>query len=439
MTGSDYKRWLAIGTGIGAEIDGSDLDITVVKVRPRGAEVLGAMRIERFDARPAAEWGAEYGKFVRTLGVSHLAATVLLPRNDVIVRHLAMPGVSDRDLEQAVAFQIDGLHPFSDEDAVHSWARLDRAGNVLVAITRREVIDRYTALFAEAGVKVASFTFSAAILYASLRLISRPPAGGFLAMTETPDSVEAYGESDARPVFTASFDPQDPYMAARSRDFSLSELRLPAETEALPLEEVVPKPRRAPEQFNLHRRILPYATGLVSACPRIAFQVNLLPSTMRSGGSLMVFVPSIVLGALLLIGAGSLAGYTHYQDKQYLEKLQAEIARLEPDARKPMAMDQAINQARARTVILDQFRKRTKADLDVLQEITKIIEPPAWVNGLEITRDAIRMSGEAPQAAGLLRLMDQSPLFEASEFAAPMSRSTTGEVFAVRARREAQR
>ena len=160
---------------------------------------------------------------------------------------------------------------------------------------------------------------------------------------------------------------------------------------------------------------------------------------MRSGGSLMVFVPSIVLGALLLIGAGSLAGYTHYQDKQYLEKLQAEIARLEPDARKPMAMDQAINQARARTVILDQFRKRTKADLDVLQEITKIIEPPAWVNGLEITRDAIRMSGEAPQAAGLLRLMDQSPLFEASEFAAPMSRSTTGEVFAVRARREAQR
>jgi hypothetical protein len=424
---------------VGAEIDGSDLDITVVKVRPGGTEVLGAWRIEKFDQRPAAEWGAEYEKFLQTLGVAHLAATVLLPRNDVIVRHLPMPGVSDRDLEQAVTFQIDGLHPYSDEDAVQSWARLDGSGNVLVGITRRQVLDRYTALFAEAGVKIASFTFSAAILYASLRLISSPPAGGFLAMTETPDSVEAYGESGARPVFSASFDPRDPYMSKRSRDFSLSELRLPAETEALPLEELVPKPRRAPEEFNLHRRILPYATGMVSACPRLGLQVNLLPAAMRSTSSRMVFVPSIVLGSLLLIGAGTLAGYTHYGDKQYLEKLQAEIARLEPEARKPLAMDQAINQARARTIILDQFRKRTKADLDVLQELTKILEPPAWVNGLEVTRDTVRMSGEAQQAAGLLRLIDQSPLFEASEFSAPMSRSATGEVFAIRARREAQR
>jgi hypothetical protein len=101
-----------------------------------------------------------------------------------------------------------------------------------------------------------------------------------------------------------------------------------------------------------------------------------------------------------------------------------------------MQMDNAIAQARARTALLDQFRKRTKTDVDVIAELTKIIEPPAWINGLEITRDSIRIGGEAAQAAGLLKTVDKSPLFEGSEFAAPLARTQNGEVFAIRARRE---
>ena len=151
----------------------------------------------------------------------------------------------------------------------------------------------------------------------------------------------------------------------------------------------------------------------------------------------MMFVPTIILGALLLLSAGTLAAYSSYQDRQYLSKLQAEIAVLEPRARQPLIMDQAIDHARARTLLLDQFRRRTRNDLDVIAELTKILEPPAWVNGLEISRDSIRIAGESGESAGLLKLIDRSPLFDGSEFAAPMTRTQTGEMFAIRAHREA--
>ncbi len=431
----DLRKWLAFGAGAGIEIGDRDLEVTIVRVRPSGIEALGALRIERFNDHPAAEWGAAYSKFLKRHGLAHLAATVLLPRRDVVVRQISMPGVSDSDLPQAIAFQLDGLHPFSEDEAVNAWARMDDGSSVLVGITRRTVIEKYTSLFSEAGIQVAAFTFSAAALYGSLHLLNAP-VRPFLAMAKGAGETETYGESDARPLFTATFETPSEILVGRARSMAAAELRLPDETPALPIGDVLPKPKRAPEGFDLNSSALPYATAIVAACPRLGLHVNLLPQEQRANTSRWIYAPTVALAVLLLAGAGSLAAYSSYEDRQYLSKLQAEIARLEPQARRPIAMDKQIEQTRARTALLDQFRRRTRDDANAIAELTKILEPPAYVSALEITRDSIRFSGETQQAAGLLKLIDRSPLFEGSEFAAPMTRTQTGEVFSIRARRE---
>ncbi len=173
-----------------------------MRVRPSEVGVLGAATVTDFRTRPAAEWGTELTAFLRKLSVGHVAATVLLPRRDVIVRAVHMPGVTDRDLESAVRLQIDSLHPFSDEDVTFSFARIGKTPYVLVGIARRPVIDSYSALFAEAGIKVASFTFSAAALYNSLRVITTPPEE-FVAAHAGAAGIEVYGESEGRPLYSA--------------------------------------------------------------------------------------------------------------------------------------------------------------------------------------------------------------------------------------------
>src|SRR5260370_29179431 len=134
---ADLRKWLAVGTGVGIEIGRDDLNVTVARVRPGGVRILGTLTIKGFRGQPAAEWGATYTSFLKKLRSGYLAATVMLPREDVVVRQVSLPGVADRDVPAALNFQIDSLHPFADEEAGHDLARIAKSPGILGGITRR--------------------------------------------------------------------------------------------------------------------------------------------------------------------------------------------------------------------------------------------------------------------------------------------------------------
>lgn len=431
MTVRDLRKWLAVGSGVGIEVGTQDLQVVVARVRPTGVRVLGATVIEGFRERPAADWGAEYAAFLKKLGASHLVAAVLLPRHEVIVRQLNLPGVADSDLEAAVGFQLESLHPYPEEEASCAWSRIPGSSSVLVTIARRPALDRYTEMFIEAGVKVASFGVSAAAVHSALRLLSAPPAG-FLAYHNLEDDVELYGESEARPLFSTVFDPP----LERALGLARAELRLDPEHEAVPLDRLLPAPLWAPADFDLSRATLAYAVALAGACPRLALAANLLPLELRQTSSRAIYVPTFVLAGLLLVVAGTLAALGTLENRRYLARLDAEIAKIEPRAKKLSQMDGQIEAARARTQLIDEFRKRSKADLDALNELTKLLPPPAWLSSLEMTRTSANLSGEAEQAAGLLKILDASPMFQNSEFTMGISRLGSAEVFRIRTQRE---
>jgi Tfp pilus assembly PilM family ATPase len=426
----DFRKLLAFGTGVGIEIGATDLEAAVTRVRPNRVQVLGRITIANFATRPAAEWGREYAAFLKSSGAERLSATVLLPRREMIVRQLALPGVAAQDMEGAIRFQMDTLHPYGDDEIVWGWSPL-AYGNVLVGIVRRAAMERYVALFNEAGIAVRSFTFSAAAVHAAIRLNGASQAAeGFVALSRTgTGAVEVYGESRSRPLFSAEFElaPQ------RATALALSELRLPPDTAPRTLAEVLPVPSVNPVANDLSRNALPYAAALSGACPHLAPAANVLPQEYRRFNSRAVFVPTIVLGALLLLVAGSIAAYASWSEKQYLKQLQAAITKLEPLHRRADVLDKEIDRDRARALLLDQFRKQTRMDLDALNELTHIVEPPAWSNNIDLARDSARMSGEAPQAAPLLKILDSSPFFEKTEI--QMSPRASGEAFQIRTNR----
>jgi hypothetical protein len=427
------RRLLAAGAGIGVEIGREDLTVTAVRVRPSGARLLGAAMIAGFRERAAADWGSIYADFTRRAGARHLAATVLLPRSDVIVRLLTLPGVSNRDLASAIQFQIDSLHPFREEEVAYAWARVGGDGAVLVAITRKEVLDRYISLFAEAGVRIAAFTFSGAVLYSAARLVTRPPAGGFMMFAGTEEALEVYGESESKAVFSAALDlPRE-----RATEFTAAELRLAPDVQPIDVAALLPAPKGAPEGFDFSRNALAYAAALAGACPRLALPLNLLPGEYRSSHSRLIYVPTAALAAMVLAGVVGIAAITPIEDRKYMRSLESEFGKFEPLARKAEALDRAIAAARERTRLLDGFRRRSKADMDAVLELTRILEPPGSLQSLDITRDSVVLSGSASQAALLLKLIDSSPYFQGSEFAGALTHSGTSDGFRIRAARKA--
>jgi Tfp pilus assembly protein PilN len=325
---------------------------------------------------------------------------------------MSLPGVSAKDVEGAVRFQLDSLHPYSEEEVCWGWSPL-AYGAVMVGIARQSTVDRFVQLFAGADIAVSSFTFSAAAVHAAIRLNGHGKSNqGFVALSQSATgSVEVYGESQARPVFSAEFQ----LSAQRAASMALSELRLPADTEPRLLEDVLPKPHANPAANDLSRNALPYATALAGACPRLAPSANVLPPQYRRLNSRAVFVPSIILGVIVLLTVGGMFGYSKYAERQYLKELEARIAKLEPVAQKAAALDKQKDAVQARIKLLDQYRGQTKSDMDALNELTRLLEPPAWTNVVEIGHDSVRITGEARQATSLPRILDGSPLFKNSK------------------------
>ena len=335
------------------------------------------------------------------------------------------------DIEGAIRFQLDSLHPYGDDEVVWGWSPL-AFGGVLVGLVLRSTIERYVALFVEAGIAVRSFTFSAAAVHAAIRLNGAGHmAGGFVALSRAAGgAVEVYGESPSRPLFSAEFDlaPQ------RAAMLALSELRLAADTAPRTLEEILPKPAVNPVQNDISRNALPYATALSGACPRFVPAANVLPPEYRRFNSRAVFIPTMVLATLLLLVAGSMAAYSSWSEKQYLKQIGAEIARLEPLHKRADSLDKETARARDRAQLLDQFRKQTRMDLDTLNELTRLLEPPAWSNNIDLARDTVRISGSAPQAAPLVKILDASPYFEKTEIQS-FAPQASGETFQIRTSR----
>jgi hypothetical protein len=433
----DIRKLLAFGSGIGIEIGSQSLEVVATRVRPSKVMVLGRLLIENFAGRPAAEWGGEYIRFANALGIGHLAATVLLPRRDVIVRQVSLPGVAAKDLEGAIRFQLDSLHPYGEEEIEWGWSPLG-FGAVLVGIVRREVVERYYRLFTEAGVPVASFTFSAAAVHAAIRLNGSGRGNGFVALGRSgTGAVEVYGESQARPVFSAEF----AMPPERAAGLALAELRLPPETAPLHFEDILPKPTVNPVENDLSRNALPYATALAGACPLLAPSANVLPAERRRANSRAALIPTLVLAAVVLLTAGGVLGWRSYAEGRYLRQLNAEIAKIEPLAQRADALDRQVAKARAQAELLDKFRTQTRDDLDALNELTKIIAPPTWTNSIDLTRDSVRITGSAQAASPLVPVLDSSPLFSGSrpDYIARNPNNQGGELFQIHSDRKGAR
>lgn len=430
------RRLLSFGTGPGIVIGEKALDVVLARVRPGGVEVVDAKTIENFRERPASEWGLEYQDFLKRRSATHKAAMAVLPRREVIVRTVQLPGVTDKDAEAAIRFQLDTLHPFGDEEAAFDWRRVGQSSWVVVAVARRAVIDMYTALFSEAGVKLAGYSFSGGVIHPALRILNEPPAGGFLATVPLEDQewagVEVYGESEARPFFSAEFE----VPLERASALTAAELRLPPEAAPQALGELLPAFKRAPEGFDRNSGALGVCAALDAACPHLAAAPNLLPLELRTASSRAVYIPTIVLAVALALSGGVLLGEGGYQNKKYLERLEAETAKLKPVAERVERLNRETAAMGERIRLLDAYRERPKRDLDTLLEVNKLLPPPAWVQQLQMAPSEVQMTGEIERAEDLLKKFDSSPLFKDSQFTTPINRAAQGELFRMKAARE---
>ena len=437
----NWRRWLALGGGIGVECQGDDLLVTAIRVRFGRVILHEELRIPKISTRLAAEWGGEYAAFLKKLDLSHLAANLVLPRDAATVRVLALP-VAAKELEAAVSYQLDSLHPYAEDTVVHGWARLDQPGAVLVAIAREDTVRFWASLFSEAGIALASMTVGPACIYSALRLWTAPPAPQFIAADESALEAEYYGESPSRAVLSHVVPAARPGAEQNDRigAFVRSELRLDPNAPCLVLRDLLPTAPAArstqlltdaagSESAPSYTSVRCWCAALTAASPWFSISVNLLPVAMRKSNSRLIFVPTAVL-ALILVGCGiAYLVEDAWERQRYLRQINAEIASVTPAATRAADLDRKIADGLSRTQQIGSFLARTKADLDTLDELTRVLPPPLFASTMNMTRAEVSIDGEAESAAGLLKQVDASPFFRESAFRNGIGHTKNGDLF----------
>ncbi|MCL4794464.1 MAG: hypothetical protein KJZ84_07875 [Bryobacteraceae bacterium] len=432
-----WRRAASFGTGVGVRIGEQDLEVAVVRVRPTGARPLGTHRVTAFRDRPAAEWGAEVLTFLKQFGAEKQAAVAVLPRREAILRLLTLPNLNEEDTAAAVRFQLDTLHPYGEDEVASGWARLNQA-QVAVGIAGQRVVDQYATIFSEAGLRLAGISFSGAVLHAALRVAGAPGAAVLAAWPGEDQTWDFYGESEARPLFSAGFDMPEERAAALVR----AELRAGEDVECRSLESLLPWPPPAGSEEVDGSDAQPAAdhlaqtAALAAACPHLAEPLNLLPEAQRAVSSRARYIPTLILAVVAGLTGTAVLAQEAWLDRAYLARLQEEIKKAEPAVARVQALDAETAELAERIRLLDEFRRQSRADLDVLKEVNRLLPPPGWVQQLQVTRDTVQVGGEAPEAEGLLKKFDESPAFRGAAFTMPLTRSANGEMFRLRAQRE---
>jgi len=238
-------------------------------------------------------------------------------------------------------------------------------------------------------------------------------------------------------MFTNAFDASAEAFTTRAVAMALAELRLPPETEVPSYERVLPPPRTIDATIPLGEYAIAYAAAIQSAVGRRAGRLNLLPPDQRRENSKLVYIPTAVLGTICLVLGLANVFYSQIEERRYQSLLQDEVKKLAPASKLADKLDLATANARKRIQLVDQYRRQSQADLDALNELTRLVAPPAWVSSLEMNRTTVTIAGETDQSAGLLKTLDQSPYFLNSDFTMPLGRGTDGhaEMFRIRTSR----
>ncbi len=451
------ERLHRIGSGCGLEIRGDALVATAVKSRSGGVTWLGSKRIEGFRERPATEWGRELSEFLSAGGVAHVALSFVLPRQDVIVRSLQLPPMSAKERQAAVRYQLDGLHPFGEDEVYFTFAPLggETKGStpVAVAIAEKTVVDRYADLFEEAGLALAAFTVSSSTLYAALRVRPREKSQPLLVALRDGTDLEVYGESAGRPLLSLDFNLRS-VPADRALQLALSDLRLsedetaqfvsagddldattPAGVQAHAAAEVFPTPLDAGDSFDFSRDLSGLAAALESACPRLGWRANLLPEARRKTDSRLLWAPTAALLLLLcLLGVGFLVR-PWIQNGKYAAALEQQAAELEKVAATSDANREQTSAVVRKIQVLEDLRSRTRRDLKVLSELSAVVPDTAWMSQVTVTDNGVQLSGQAASAAPLLGVVNEAASLEKAAFSRSLVKADDGERFQITAAR----
>ena len=427
---------------------------TVVALTGRG-------RLAHFVVEAAEDPARALAAELRSRGLAGGPLRVGLDRRVAVVKAIELPRASGGDVARMIGFDLERHVPFPPETTRFDWVELpspvENPRRILVVAADRRTVEGPLGLLAGARRRPAALTLACHGLPA---LLPRALPSRHVIWAHRHDGVADLLLLDGRTLLTSrQVAAAGPAELARELRRSVPVVRWSAADEVWlsgddaatwhaelgpSLEVPVAAPPFAAPSLALIARLPADGRGAgllalaLAAGPRSP-RLNLLPKAAQpwSPSRAQLVTAGMVLVAALL--ALSLALVHVIRAERYLERVSAEIRRLEPDAKAAAGLAEELARQRRVLAALTAAEASRVQALPVLQELTETLPAGAWLQALTMDRQGVEMTGQADGASALIPLLEGSGRLERVELTSPVTRAQSKEQFRLRAAWEGRR
>ena len=387
-------------------------------------------------------------------GLAARKVAIGLARSAVTVKPIELPAVAGETREM-VKFELERHLPIPADDAAFDFAPLpteaepesaaSEGKRVLIVAADRRVVDAALRLAEEAKLRPMSITVAAHEL---ITLVETDRRQRVAWLHRTGDSADLLLLDGSALVWSRCFPANDATLVAETRrSFAGARWREcdavwvsgDGAAAAALLDLGVPisdPPWTAQARRHLAEIAEPRGAAelaVATALSRGIRPLDLIPSSIKprrltrqemfTGGVLAATV-LLALAALLVPG---------YRESRSLGRLNAEIARIDPEVRTVERVARELERKRQLLVTIEKIGTGALQPLPVLRELTEVLPNDAWVTYLAFDAKGVELTGQAGAASTLIPLLENSPRLERVEFASPVTRGRDREQFRIRA------
>jgi len=391
--------------------------------------------------------------FVRETKVEPGAVHLCLARQELLLNRLILPMAARENLAQVLEYEIERVIPLPRDEIFYDYqVRESGPGEngrlaVLVVSVPRRVVRQYVEALEQAGVRPKSVVVAAAALgdYTAfcrgelaqpVALLVRDGTEGELAVfverqlvashalrtgiVPSTAQVNAMVRRDLAEVFYSVEAPVDLLVG-------VSPNGTPALSDGtLDLFALASGRLQAPASFfdGAESALLPAVGAALGAVREGVVDINLLPAEHRPGLQEGLFVPLLLVVAIVVL-ALVYGGGIIIRDEMTRRALAHQVEELEPQvaAIKKQEADVRKFQSQIATLIENQDRRTVQ----FLKELTDKIPADAYLTTLRYRNNRVEMDGFATKSSDLIQKLEDSPMFRNVQFTSPITQGQGGQ------------
>ena len=172
-----------------------------------------------------------------------------------------------------------------------------------------------------------------------------------------------------------------------------------------------------PENLHLDWAGFPYSIDLIS--PQVLRRRQLW---LKLEIAAVIFLLAALLGQPLAVLAGK---------RRHLQKLEQELTVVRQEADKLSGIRKHNKATITHLETLARLVREQAVTIDLLKELTEVIPHDTWLRSLAVRARKIHLQGTSASATGVVKALEDSPLFNEVHFDSPVVKKGSSETFKI--------